>query len=710
MPILQSNLKPTAKYSIFLLAIWFAVCGAMFGSFAAMWQTLSPEEKAFMSGLIDKMIPFQVLGTLILFGIIGGLVSMLFRYYIIPTLRLGEQTRLITVVNPGYRIQPDGAQELQQLARIINQSAEAFENLQSQVDEQIRKAKQELKDERNRLAALMSDLPQGVLVCNAAGQILLYNSQAQKLLQRPDHHLGLGRSVFGIIEREPLVHAIEVLNHAVQEGKKQAQTSFMLTLLDSISLRAHMMPFFRDHEGRQDINGYVLTLDDISEELEADLRLDMLLRTLSEAMRFSSQEIRESITTILGTPNIPAEDLDDLRQTIDRASLALAHQIEDASLELAQEITHPSLKEDISGQSLATLVARQLGRQTGLEISTRVEGDLWLRLDSYAIVQGLTRLGSQIQDRALPSRLLEVRISPNGDQEAQLEIAWAGKVDPEILSFWREQATLEEEAEGDSRFDALLKECGSSCALPGNNLLCLRLPAITIEETTDMTPQIEQRPLYFEFDLFNPESWQELGQIPLRKLTFVVFDTETTGLYPSEGDEIIQIGAIRMVNGRILHDETLDQLVDPQRYVPPTSVEVHGIQPELLVGQPTIGEVLPTFHRFCEGSVLVAHNAAFDMKFLQLKEQETGLRFDHPVLDTLLLSWIVHPNQDGHSLDKIAQRFDIPIIGRHTALGDAIVTAEVLVRLIPLLEAAGVQTLEEAIQASASSPLAKLKY
>jgi len=108
--------------------------------------------------------------------------------------------------------------------------------------------------------------------------------------------------------------------------------------------------------------------------------------------------------------------------------------------------------------------------------------------------------------------------------------------------------------------------------------------------------------------------------------------------------------------------------------------------------------------------VLVAHNAAFDMKLLQLKEEATGLYFDHPVLDTMLLSWIVHPNQEGHSLDRIAQRFDIPIIGRHTALGDAIVTAEVLVRLIPLLEDAGIHTLEEAIQASASSPLARLKY
>ncbi len=710
MPKFTLHLKPTVKYSLFLLAIFTAVCTAMFGSFIAAWHTLAPDEQQFMTQLIDKMIPFQVLGTLILFGVVGGLVSMLFRYYIIPTLRLGEETKLITVVNPGYRIRPDGARELQQLTRIINQSAEAFEKLQSQVDEQIRRAKQDLKVERNRLAALMSELPQGVLVCNAAGQVLLYNPQAQKMLQRPGHHLGLGRSVFGVLDRDPLIHAIDVLAHAVQEGKKNAITSFMLTPDSHCSLRVHMMPFFNDLEGRQNINGYVLTFDDITEELEADLRLDLLLRTLSEAMRFSSQEIREAITTILSTPDLPQPTLDELRQTIDRASLALAHQIEEASLDLAQEITRQSIKEDISAQSLATLVARQLGRQTGLEVRTRVVGDIWLNLDSYALVQGLTRLSSQLQGDSLPAVGLAVHVAPATEMTARLEIAWDGPMDKQKLKAWHQLASQADQQEHDIQLDELLMECGSCCDLPGDVLLRLNLPMIVTEEVAEASPVIEQRPLYFEFDLFNPESWQELGKVPLRKLTFVVFDTETTGLNPSEGDEVLQIGAIRIVNGRILYDETIDQLVDPQRPVPPSSVEVHGIQPELLVGQPTLSEVVPTFHRFCEDSVLVAHNAAFDMKFLQLQEDATGLRFDHPVLDTLLLSWVVHPNLEGHGLDRIAQRFDIPIVGRHTALGDAIVTAEVLVRLIPLLEDAGIHTLEEAIQASARSPLARLKY
>ena len=196
----------------------------------------------------------------------------------------------------------------------------------------------------------------------------------------------------------------------------------------------------------------------------------------------------------------------------------------------------------------------------------------------------------------------------------------------------------------------------------------------------------------------------------LSKLTFVVFDTETTGLDPSGGDEIISIAGIRIINGRLLQEEVFDQMVDPRRNIPLESLKIHEIYPEMLVGQPVIDEVLPEFQNFAEGAVLVAHNAAFDMRFLQLKEEQAGCRFDNPVLDTLLLSSVVHPHLELHNLEDIAEYFGLPVIGRHTALGDAIVTGEALLKFIPLLEDMGIRTLREACDACRNTKYATLEF
>ena len=219
------------------------------------------------------------------------------------------------------------------------------------------------------------------------------------------------------------------------------------------------------------------------------------------------------------------------------------------------------------------------------------------------------------------------------------------------------------------------------------------------------------RPEFYDFDLFKLSAANTaLDERRLSELVYTVFDTETTGLDPSQGDEIIAIGAARIVNGRLLSEETFEQLIDPRRPLSQASIAVHGITPERLAGQPTIEAVLPRFRRFVEDTVLVGHNAAFDMRFLQLKEAQTGAVFDQPLLDTLLLSAVIHPNQESHSLEAIAQRLGVEIVDRHTALGDALVTAEVFLRMIPLLVAAGIETLGQARAAAQRTFYARLSY
>lgn len=206
------------------------------------------------------------------------------------------------------------------------------------------------------------------------------------------------------------------------------------------------------------------------------------------------------------------------------------------------------------------------------------------------------------------------------------------------------------------------------------------------------------RPEFYDFDL--PSNAAFAADRPLRQFAFVVFDTETTGLKPSAGDEIVSVGAVRVVNGRILTGETFARLVNPGRTIPPGSIRFHGITDAMVADAPPAAVVLPQFRAFCDGAVLVAHNAAFDLTFLRMKQAETGVVFDMPVLDTLLISAFLHPEIGDHDLDAIAARVGVPIVGRHTALGDAMATAAVFVRLLELLEGRGMVTLEALLQAS----------
>lgn len=222
----------------------------------------------------------------------------------------------------------------------------------------------------------------------------------------------------------------------------------------------------------------------------------------------------------------------------------------------------------------------------------------------------------------------------------------------------------------------------------------------------------EERPEFYDFDLFqrldNDDS--ELQDRPLLELTYTVFDTETTGLNPSGGDTILQIGAARIVNGKLLRQESFEQLVDPGRTIPAETIPIHGIRQDMVDGQPRIEAVLPVFHAFAQDTVLVAHNAAFDMRFLQLQEKATGVAFRQPVLDTLLLSAVVHPQQESHRLEAIAERLNVTVHGRHTALGDALVTAEIWLRLIPLLAQQDIHTLRQAREAAQKTYYARLQY
>lgn len=213
---------------------------------------------------------------------------------------------------------------------------------------------------------------------------------------------------------------------------------------------------------------------------------------------------------------------------------------------------------------------------------------------------------------------------------------------------------------------------------------------LLVDDTKALIAAEAARPLIYDFDLLEQGEDCTLDAQHIRALDYVVFDTETTGLVPHK-DEIVQIGAVRVVNGRIVPGEVMDQLVNPGCPIPPASTKVHKVTDGMVADAPDPLDATRQFHLFARGAVIVAHNAPFDLSFLRRYGGRAGLDWDHPVIDTVLLSAVLFGASETHTLDALCERLGITIPEplRHTALGDAQATAEALCKMLPMLESRG---------------------
>jgi DNA polymerase-3 subunit epsilon len=162
----------------------------------------------------------------------------------------------------------------------------------------------------------------------------------------------------------------------------------------------------------------------------------------------------------------------------------------------------------------------------------------------------------------------------------------------------------------------------------------------------------------------------------------VVLDIETTGLYPHRGDRIVEIGAVAIENGERVAE--FESLIDCGKRIPRRAQDVHGITTEMLNGQPSPEEVLPSFLRFAARSTLVAHNAKFDIEFLRYELARLGLGISNSYICTLQMSRKLNPHLPNHKLDTVCNHLLNETdrnVKRHRALDDARLTAEIWLRM-----------------------------
>ncbi len=182
--------------------------------------------------------------------------------------------------------------------------------------------------------------------------------------------------------------------------------------------------------------------------------------------------------------------------------------------------------------------------------------------------------------------------------------------------------------------------------------------------------------------------------------TYVVFDIETTGFSPVQ-NRIIEIGAVKVENGEII--DRYSAFVNPDVPIPFAIEKLTGINDNMVVSAPMIGEILPQFLAFTGEAVLVAHNANFDMSFIMENAKRLGLEKEFTYVDTLGIARVLLPNQNKHTLDAVAKTLGVSLENHHRAVDDAEATAEIFIKFIPMLQKEGIETLSQINALGASS-------
>ena len=283
-----------------LLALLFGALGTV------LWADMMVEERQALLAILKPRLELSILIILMAWAVLGMIVHAIYRAYVLAPMALREQALVMVNANPGLRLQELGAPEIKTLAQVVNALAEQRESLQRDVEERIREARSSIEEEKNRLAALMSELTQSVVVCNLDGRILLYNNRARLQFKalagesqsaRDGVLIGLGRSIFAILERNLIPHALENIQQRLARGSQQPTANFVTTSRAGQLIRVQMAPVLgaaRDGgaEGERVIAGYVLMLDNITRNFEMEGRRDTLLQSLTEGSRASLGNIR----------------------------------------------------------------------------------------------------------------------------------------------------------------------------------------------------------------------------------------------------------------------------------------------------------------------------------------------------------------------------------------------------------------------------------
>lgn len=638
--------------------------------------------------------PIAILGGALL-AFVAALAWLFVGRLARPLDRLALDVRICARENAGHRLGIGTRRWLGRLTDGIEAMQARLASAQADGARALAEAQREGAEQKQWLEAILLDLSEGIVVCNLQHQVLLYNQTAIDLVGGTQS-FGLGRSLFPSLTPEPVLHALERQMLRLEGNGAGAATRFMCGAGEGQRLLGARLSIVRDAEGTP--NGYVLGLAEFGDAETALAKRDDLLELATEGLRAPITNLRAAAETLSQNPDLTEARRAAFQDVVLSESMALSNQLE-ALTRGYRELGGGGwmMAEIYSSDLIASLIRRMAGSPLRLTPTGLPD---WLYGDSLSLLVLLDFLLRQLH-AVTACEAFDVALS-RGESRIYLDVLWQGApISAAQLESWLNRPLVS--GLGPLTGLTVLRRHGSDAwsqpAGPGTARLRIPLASAQAVPARER-PRQPRRPEFYDFDLLrHPVPTGRFAERPLKQLAYVAFDLETTGLHPSEGDEVVSIAGVRIVNGRILTTETFERLVNPGRPIPETSIRFHGITEEMVRGKPPFAMVLPAFHRFAADAVLVAHNAAFDLTFLY-RAAEGMASFDQPVVDTLLLSAYLDPDEKDHSLDAIAERLGLEIVHRHSALRDSLLAAAILLRLLDRCEERGITRLGQLIAAT----------
>jgi DNA polymerase-3 subunit epsilon len=512
-----------------------------------------PELWASLSTLASETAPLLAFGTMILLTVAGMLGHWLFWRYSHAARQLAEQARSLLAAERGFRVAAADAPELADVASAINQLADAYHRIEHDLDQRSAETRARVEEERDRFAALMSELSQGVLVCNADGRILLYNPRAAALLAPPagstargDYKpLGLGRSVLALLDRNQVAHALDLIQQQLDHVDRP-HARFVVSVANGALLRVQVVPFLG---AERRVAGMVFTFDDVSGLVGREAQSLRLLQSLATGMRAPAANLRAAAENIAAYPDMPVGQRTQFVDIAVAESRVLTERLNTALREYADALKGSLTLEDMRAVDLLAVVQRHISEALQLPVSVEdADSDLWVRVDSFAIVQALTFLAARLAgDYTIYG--FRLRAGSSGGF-AEVDLIWTGAiVSSDALSLWEGEPMRVGTEETPLSLRAVLERHGAEAWLQVDKIrqtsrfhfLLPRgeAPAALAYKTSTA----ESRPEFYDFDLFDRiDTAGALAERKLAELSYTVFDTETTGLEPSAGDEVISAG------------------------------------------------------------------------------------------------------------------------------------------------------------------------